>query len=100
MSGILLFTLLVSLPDIIEEIRFRNAPMMTVDAQLLEQKCTTTPLSKIFGCSTSYMTVWDCGEHGKVKSDLKKVWTHASEHATLLIKKCEDDVRIYGILKD
>jgi hypothetical protein len=49
------------------------------------------------GSSESYITVWDCGKYGRLRSDNEKVYRWAQPESVLYLKQLDDDVRIVGI---
>lgn len=51
------------------------------------------------GHGEEYITVWDCGQYGRLKSDDEELFKFAKEKSTLRLKEINGEVRIIGIEK-
>ena len=77
--------------EIIDEYQWAQTPSFVQDCTLVSQN--------YFPRRDRYVTVWDCGEYGRLVADDEYIFRFAKDISTLILKKKNEEVRIIGIEK-
>ena len=99
------------------EIEFYNAPAFEQESILLSQDFTpstrttntawafngktgATPIFYSSGSREKHTTIWECGEYGRLICNEEIVFRYAKPKSILLLKKVDDEVRIWDIKRN